>query len=113
MPDPKPVATFRPAFAPSLIAAVALFAGIGLIGNDWYLAIQFIVAILALIVAWYSVQAAQWWWTIVFVLIAVVWNPVFPIPFDGVWWIVAHIAAAGLFATAGALVRVPRPAPRR
>lgn len=108
----RPSDTFRPAFAPSLLAAIALFAGIGLIGNPWYLVIQFVVAILAIIVAWYAWQAAQWWWTIVFALIAIVWNPVFPLPFEGLGWVIAHVAVAGLFAVAGALLRVPRPPQR-
>ncbi|PZU39155.1 MAG: hypothetical protein DI573_07855 [Microbacterium sp.] len=109
---PKPAAvpeTTRPAFLPGILAAAALLSGIPLIGADWYLLIRFIVAILALIVAWFAVQAGQWWWTIVFFVVAMAWNPLFPVPFDGPWWIVAHIAAAGLFAAAGALIRVPLP----
>lgn len=100
--------TYRPAFLPALIAAAALLSGIALLGQDWYLLIRFIVAIFALIVAWFAVQARQWWWTVVFAAVAIVWNPVYPIPFAGVGWIVAHVVVAALFVVAGALVRVPR-----
>ncbi len=103
--------TYRPAFIPSLIAAAALLSGIPLLQADWYLLIRFIVAIMALIVAWYALQGAQWWWTIVFFGVAIAWNPVFPVPTDGPWWIVAHLGVAALFAVAGAVVRVKREAP--
>ncbi|WP_100809850.1 MULTISPECIES: DUF6804 family protein [unclassified Microbacterium] len=103
--------TYRPAFIPSLIAAAALLSGIPLLQADWYLLIRFIVAIMALIVAWYALQGAQWWWTIVFFAVAIVWNPVFPVPTDGPWWIVAHLVVAALFAVAGAAVRVRRETP--
>lgn len=100
---------FRPAFLPAIIAAAALLSSIALLGNEWYYAVRFIVAILALIVAWFAAQAKQWWWTVVFAVVAIVWNPVYPIPFEGPWWIAAHIGVAVLFAIAGALIRVPRP----
>lgn len=98
----------QPAFIPSLVAAAALLSGIPLLETEWYLVIRFIVAIMALITAWYALQGAQWWWTIVFFVVAIVWNPVFPVPTEGPWWIVAHLAVAALFAVGGAAIRVPR-----
>lgn len=103
--------TNRPAFVPGIIAAAALLAGVPLLGADWYLLIRFVVAILALIVAWFGVQAQQWWWAIVFFAVAVAWNPIFPVPAEGIGWIVAHVVGAALFLTAGALIRVPRETP--
>ena len=111
MATPPPNQSIRPAFVPSLIAAAALLSGIPLLEADWYLLIRFIVAIMALIVAWFALQGGQWWWTIVFFAVAVVWNPVFPVPTVGPWWIAAHIGVAALFAVAGAAVRVPRATP--
>jgi hypothetical protein len=111
MATPPPDQSIRPAFVPSLIAAAALLSGIPLLEADWYLLIRFIVAIMALIVAWFALQGGQWWWTIVFFAVAVVWNPVFPVPTVGPWWIAAHIGVAALFAVAGAAVRVPRASP--
>lgn len=106
----KPVtpAFTRPAFLPAIIAAAALLSALALLGTEWYLTVRFIVAILALIVGWFAVQAGQWWWTIVFVAVAIVWNPVYPFEFTGPWWMAAHVGVAGLFAVAGALIRVPR-----
>ncbi|MDX2376693.1 hypothetical protein M4I32_07755 [Microbacterium sp. LRZ72] len=105
--QPSAPQTTRPAFLPALIAAAALLSGIPLLGADWFLLIRFIVAIMALIVAWFAVQASQWWWTVVFFAVAIVWNPIFPVPVEGPWWIVAHVVVAALFAVAGALIRVP------
>lgn len=105
--------TYRPALVPGVIAAAALMAGIGLMGTDAFLVIRFIVAIFALIVAWFALQAAQWWWTAAFVIVAVVWNPIAPVPFEGLIWIIAHIVAAALFVVAGGLIRLERPAPAR
>jgi hypothetical protein len=95
----------RNALIPGVIAATALVAGIPLIASEFAIIICFIVAILALIVAWFAAQAKQWWWTVVMVAIAVLWNPVYPFSFSGVFWLVAHIVGAGLFVVAGVLVR--------
>lgn len=101
----------RNALAPGLLAAAVLFASpllIAWIGT----AFLFIVAILALIVAWFAFQARQWWWTIVFVAIAVVWNPIVTFAFSGPWWYAANIVAAIAFITAGALIKNERVEPQ-
>lgn len=88
--------------------AAALVAGIPLIGGPFATVICFIVAILALIIAWFSVQARQWWWAVPMVAIAVLWNPVYPFAFEGPLWIVAHIVSAACAIAGGALISVPR-----
>lgn len=98
----------RNAFAPSLIAAIALFLAPLLIGGEWFLLIRFIVAILAVIVAWFAFQARHWWWIPVFAAIAVLWNPIFPFAFDGPVWTAAQPVAAVLFLVAGATIRTTR-----
>jgi len=98
----------RNALIPGVIAATALVAGIPLIASEFAITICFIVAILALIVAWFAAQARQWWWTVVMVAIAVLWNPVYPFAFSGVFWLVAHIVAAAVFVVAGVLISTPR-----
>jgi hypothetical protein len=98
----------RNALIPGVIAAAALVAGIPLIGSEFAITICFIVAILALIIAWFAAQAKQWWWTVVMVAIAVLWNPVYPLGFTGAIWLVAHIVAAALCIVAGTLISVPR-----
>ncbi|MGL3151621.1 DUF6804 family protein [Microbacterium sp. A82] len=101
----------RNALAPGLLAAIALFVSPLFPEGTVATVILFLVAILAAIVAWFALRAGQWWWTIVFVAIAVVWNPIYPFGFSGVWWTVATIAAALAFITAGALVKNERTAP--
>lgn len=114
MPSPQPRATpptaafQRNALAPGILAAIACLGGIALIGHEYYLVIQFIIAILAVIIGWFAAQARQWVWLPVMMLIAVLWNPVYPFAFDGPWWIGVHIIAAAIFLAAGAVIKTPR-----
>lgn len=98
----------RNALAPGLLAAIALF--VSPLFQDGFGAtvIRFVVAILALIVAWFALQAGQWWWTVVFVAMAVVWNPVYPFDFEGPVWVGAQVAGAVVFLIAGALIKNER-----
>jgi hypothetical protein len=73
--------------------------------------VLFVVAILALIVAWYSLQAAQWWWTIVLVAVAIIWNPIFPLTLEPWMWLTGSIIGALVFVTAGAVVKNERTLP--
>ncbi|WP_306815550.1 DUF6804 family protein [Microbacterium sp. zg.B48] len=98
----------RNAFAPGILAAIACLAGIALVGHEYYLAVQFVIAILAVIVGWFAIQAGQWWWAPVMLAIAILWNPFYPFAFSGPWWAAAHIAAAAAFLAAGATVRTRR-----
>jgi hypothetical protein len=97
----------RTALIPALLAAVALLAGIALIGGDGFTVIRFIVSIFALIVAVFAWQARQWWWLIGLVPIAVLWNPVYVIELGqpDVWLGLQYVAAIVFIAT-GAFVRV-------
>jgi hypothetical protein len=104
----KPIQYQRNAFAPSILAAIACLAGISLLTHDYYFAVRFVIAILAIIVAWFAVQAKQWWWVPVMLAIAVAWNPVYPFGFAGPWWVGAHVVAAATFIAAGALIRTVR-----
>jgi len=93
---------------PSLLAVVALLIGVALIASDGFTVIRYVVAILALIVAWFAWQARQWWWIIGLVPIAVLWNPVFPIDLGlPDVWLGLQYAAAIVFLAAGILVKVP------
>lgn len=109
---PQPASFQRNALAPGLLAAIALFLSPLLADGTGATIIRFVVAILALIVAWFALQAKQWWWTVVFVAVAVVWNPVYPLEFSGPWWIAAQIVGAVLFLLAGALIKNERAAPQ-
>ncbi|QEW04074.1 DUF6804 family protein [Microbacterium lushaniae] len=108
MAQPSPAAAQRNAFVPSLLAAIVLFLAPLLFGAGWTLFVLLTTAILALIVAWFAVQARHWWWVPVFVAIAVVWNPVYPLPLSGPVWIAAQPVAAVVFLVGGALIRARR-----
>ena len=61
----------RNALAPALLAAAVLFLAPVLLTAGWGIVVLFVVAILALIVGWFAVQARQWVWAAVFAVIAV------------------------------------------
>ena len=97
----------RTALIPALLGAVALLAGIALIGGDGFTVIRFIVSIFALIIAVFAWQARQWWWLIGLVPIAVLWNPVFVIELGQPdLWLGLQYVAAIVFIATGILVRV-------
>lgn len=102
----------RNALAPGFLAAIALFLSPLFSEGFGATVIRFVVAILALIVAWFALQARQWWWTIVFVAVAVIWNPVYPFEFEGPLWVGAQIVGAVLFIAAGALIKTEHTAER-
>lgn len=107
MASPTPQ-TQRNALAPALLAAIALFLSPLFTEGIMATIILFLVPILALIVAWFAWQARQWWWTVVFVAIAVIWNPVYPFGFTGWAWTGAQFVAALAFIAAGILVKNER-----
>jgi hypothetical protein len=102
----------RTALAPGLLASVALLIGVALIETETFIVIRFIVAILALIVLVFAVQARHWWWLPFLLAIAVAWNPVFPFdapPFEvgGPLWLGAQYVAILAFVLAGVFIKVP------
>jgi hypothetical protein len=97
----------RTALAPGLLASVALLVGFALIESEAFIVIRFVVAIMALIVVVFAVQARHWWWIPFLLAIAVAWNPVFPLDIAGPWWIAAQYAAILVFVLAGIFIKVP------
>lgn len=98
----------RPALAPGILAAIVLFVGVALIDSSWFLAVRFVVAILAVIIAWFAIQGRTWWWLVVLVPIIVLWNPVFPLRLAGVGWMSAQLIAPIFLVAAGVMITVPR-----
>lgn len=109
-PDPG---TRRLALAPGLIAAVALLIGTAVLSEGSFTVVRYIVAIFAAIVAIFAFQAKQWWWLPLFAVIAVVWNPIWPLPLTGDWWHGAQYLAALVFLLAGWFIRVAIPEDQR
>ena len=97
----------RTALAPGLLAVIALLVGFALIGSGGFVVIQFVVAILALIVAWFAFQAKQWWWIPLLLAIAVVWNPVLPFDVHGALWFGAQYLAILVFVLVAVFIKVP------
>ena len=98
----------RNALAPAILAAAACLAGIALVGHEYYQVVRYIIAILAVIIGWFALQARQWWWVPVMLAIAILWNPLYPFEFSGTVWDGAHIVAAAAFLAAGATIKTPR-----
>jgi len=97
----------RTALAPAILAVIALFIGLALLGTDAYTVIRFVVSIMALIIVVFAWQARHWWWIIPFVAIAVLWNPVLPIDVaSGDLWLGLQYIAVIIFMSAGILIRV-------
>lgn len=118
-PDPRPgsrrpaqqsAQLQRNALAPAIIAAITLLVAPAIIATDWFTVVRFVVAILALIIGWFAVQAGQWWWAVVAGAIAVLWNPVIPFAFDGLPWTIAQPLAGAALMAAGVLVTTTPPA---
>ena len=97
----------RTALAPALLASIGLLVGVVLIESGGFIVIRFVVSIMALIVMVFAFQARHWWWIPVMLAIAVVWNPVYPLPLEGPWWVGAQYVAILVFVLAGVLIKVP------
>jgi len=107
MSDRYPTPEFRrTALAPGILGAIALLAGLALVGTGGYTVIQYAVSILALVIAVFAWQARQWWWLALLVPVAVVWNPVFPLPIGTDEWPLWSYAASIVFIAAAVLIKV-------
>lgn len=97
----------RLALAPALLAAIALGVGYPLVETDAYLYVRFVVAIMAVIVAIFAIQAKQWVWAVPMAVIVVIWNPMFPLVLDLPLWLVLQTVALVVLVTAGAVIKTP------
>lgn len=111
MDDKRYGPTFqRNAFAPGILAAIALVAAQLWLAGAWDDVLRYVIAILALVVAWFAVQAKAWWWVPVFAAVAIAWNPVMPFDLSGPVFFWAHLVAAVAFVVAGFTIKTPREA---
>lgn len=97
----------RTGLAPGLLAGIALLIGVALIESETFIVIRYVVAILALVLAFFAFQVRHWWWIPPLVAIAVIWNPVYPFGFDGPVWSAAQYVAILVFVVAGIFIKVP------
>jgi hypothetical protein len=97
----------RTAIIPAVLAAIVLLAGLALLDSDGFIVIRYVVSILALIVGVFAWQAKQWWWLVLLVPIAVLWNPVFPIDLgNATLWLALQYVGAIAFLICGWFIRV-------
>lgn len=96
----------RTALLPGIVGAVAALAGVAAIGQGIFTLILYLVSIFALIVLVLAVQARHWWWVPLLAAIAVLFNPVFPLPLADLVFAFASYGAAAVFIAAGVLIRV-------
>ena len=99
----------RTALAPGILGAIVAIVGTLLVGSEGFIVIQYVVAILALIVAWFAFQAKVWWVVVLLIAVAVVFNPVFPLPLGTDVLLPAGYVAALVFIAAGVLVKIRNP----
>ncbi|TKJ99010.1 hypothetical protein PlfCFBP13513_06220 [Plantibacter flavus] len=114
MPSPTPAPApfaLRPALIPGIMGAVALMLGLALLELDAFTIVLFVVSILALIMAVFAWQAKQPLWMIPTLLVAIVWNPVLPLPFSGIPWIIAQFLGAVVLVSVGILLENKHTAP--
>jgi hypothetical protein len=106
-PQAAKVTYARMALAPGVLGAIVLLAGLALVGNSWYIGVLYVPAILALIICVFAAQAKQFWWYIGLIPVAVIWNPVWPIPIDDLPLRLLHIVGAAFFIAVGLAIKVP------
>jgi hypothetical protein len=88
-----------------MLGALVLLFGLAL--ADWYVPVQYVTCVLALILCVFAGQAKRWWWLAGLVPIVVLWNPVWPIPGLRPVLPLLTIAAAVVFVVAGLTIKIP------
>lgn len=96
----------RPVLLPGILGAVASLAGTAAVGGGAWVVIQFVVAILAIIVGVMAIQNRHWWWAPPLFLAAILLNPVLPLDLPQAVWLVILYLSAAVFIAAAVLVRV-------
>jgi hypothetical protein len=109
MPTPQKPAFLRPAFAPGVLGAIVLVAGVVLLDSSIFIAFRYVIAILALIVLVFGWRGRAWVYLPFLAAIAVLWNPVVVIPLTGQLWQSLQFIAAIVFIVAGIRIKVPSP----
>ena len=102
---PQPPAYNRAALAPGILGALVLLFGLAF--ADWYTYVEYAVCILALILCVFAWQARRRWWLAGLIPIAVLWNPIWPIPGLVPVLPLLSLAAAAVFIVAGLTIKIP------
>lgn len=111
---PKEPEYTRTALVPGLAGAIAMLIGMAMYTSDWYITVLFVVSILACIMAvysWQSEQKIKFVFIVLYVAIAVYWNPIFRLT-DGIqegiqWWMLLQTGAAVIFFLGAIVLKTP------
>ncbi|MFC8734037.1 DUF6804 family protein [Luteimicrobium sp. NPDC057192] len=100
--------TLRSAFVPGVLGGIAALVGTAFAeSSSGFTVVRYVVAILALIMIVFAVQAKAFVWVVPLAAIAVLWNPVVDFDFHGTWWGVVQVLAAVVLVLAGVRIKVP------
>jgi len=100
--------TLRSALVPGILGGIATLVGTGFSSSSGgFTVIRYVVAILALIMMVFAVQAKAFVWVLPLAAAVVLWNPVVAFHLHGTWWGIVQLLVAALFVVAGVLIKVP------
>lgn len=94
-----------------LIAAVLLFAALGRHAYDYYTILRWIACGTAAFTAFQAAQSKKTGWLVVFIIVAVVLNPIAPLHLKRDTWALVDIAAAVLLLVSIPLFDAHKPRP--
>lgn len=94
-----------------LIAAVMLFAALGRHAYDYYTILRWIACGVCAYTAFQAMQSKKIGWLFVFVIVALVLNPITPLRIKRDTWAIVDVAAALLLLMSIAAIDIRRPKP--
>jgi hypothetical protein len=94
-----------------LIAAVMLFGALGRHAYDYFTLLRWIACGVCAFTAFQAAQSKKFGWLFVFIIAALVLNPVAPIRFKRDTWAIVDSAAAVLLLVSIAAMDIPKPRP--
>jgi len=112
MTDAKQFISQRPHFIPAVIAAVVLLGALGRWPYGYYRILRWVTCAAAVVVAYYGYACEKPWGIWVFVFIAALFNPIFPVHLARQTWQVIDLAAATTFIAAAFTITKPTPPPQ-
>ena len=96
----------RPHLIPALIAGILLCIGIFPLPYGYYQMLRWIVCIIAVFITYISFNLSKVWAAAVFVVIAILFNPIFTIHFEKEAWQWIDAACGALFIASVFILRI-------
>jgi hypothetical protein len=94
-----------------LIAAVLLFAALGRHAYDYYTLLRWVACGVAAFTAYQAAETKKFGWLAVFVIVAIVLNPIAPLHLKRDTWALVDIAAGVLLLLSIAVIDIRKPKP--